>query len=344
MKAVKGHRYYSERTKLESVIPLNTPFILYLDPSSVCNLQCEFCPCGRAHEDLWTDSKRKSIGLMDFDLYKKIIDDCMEFEQNIKVLRLYKEGEPLLNPLFPDMVAYAKKTGKFNSIDVTTNGTLLNPELNRRIVDAGLSRINISVEGLSGNMYKKICGREIDFEQFVDNIKDLYQHKGNCHVFIKTLTAEKNLDIRNKQEQEFYDIFGDICDEIAFENIAPCWPGFDKEYYSEEGIYGNKIQECVVCPRIFYILTINSDGAATQCIVDWNRRMLIGDVRNESAVELWKKMDSCRIEHLKGNRRKMPGCDECLEIETAAIDNIDAFREELLEKFLCKRNEEMRKE
>ena len=72
MKAVVGTRYHKNRTALETVIPLKTPFILYLDPSSACNLRCEFCPCGGAHKDLWTDAKRNSIGTMDFELYKKM--------------------------------------------------------------------------------------------------------------------------------------------------------------------------------------------------------------------------------------------------------------------------------
>ena len=65
MKAVEGQRYIKEgRTKLETVIPLQTPFILYCDPASICNLQCEFCPCGRAHADLWTEDKKKSINFL----------------------------------------------------------------------------------------------------------------------------------------------------------------------------------------------------------------------------------------------------------------------------------------
>ena len=332
MKAKEGHRYYDERTRLETVIPLSTPYILYVDPASICNLQCKFCPCGTAHKELWTTEKSKSIGIMDFDLYKKIIDDCMAFPGKIKVLRLYKEGEPLINPHFADMIAYAHATNKFIGIDTTTNGTLLNPELNRNIVNAGLTRIHISVEGFDGKAYKEICGKEIDFENFVANIKDLYDHKENCHIFIKTLTAETDEQINLEKKKRFYDIFGDICDEISFEHVSPCWPGFDKEMYSDTGIYGNKIQECTVCPRIFYILTINSDGAATQCIVDWNRKMLIGDVHNQTVPELWKAMRACQLEHLKGNRRKMIGCDECLEIETAAVDNIDDYRLELLDK------------
>lgn len=61
--------------------------------------------------------------------------------------------------------------------------------------------------------------------------------------------------------------------------------------------------------------------------------MTIGNIKDNSVKELWNKMDQYRIEHLKGNRRKMIGCDECLEIETAALDNIDEYREELLKKF-----------
>lgn len=334
MKAKEGHRYYKERTRLETVIPLATPFILYVDPSSACNLKCNFCPCGRAHDDLWTDEKRKSIGMMQMDLFKKIVDDCNGFPDKIKVLRLYKEGEPLANPHFAEMVAYARQSGNFIGIDTTTNGTLLNPELNRKLIAAGLTRIHISVEGLSGKEYEDICGTHIDFDKFRANIRDLYEHKGDCHIFIKTIVENCSEADEMEKKKKFYELFGDMCDEISFEHIAPCWPGFDKELYSKEvGVYGNKIQECVVCPRLFYILTINSDGAATRCIVDWNRKMLIGDVHENSVPELWKMMDEYRIEHLRGNRRKMVGCDECLEIETAAIDNIDEYREELLKKF-----------
>jgi MoaA/NifB/PqqE/SkfB family radical SAM enzyme len=46
---------------------------------------------------------------MKMDLYKKIIDDMKKFEHPIKVLRLYKDGEPLINKHFPEMISYAKK-------------------------------------------------------------------------------------------------------------------------------------------------------------------------------------------------------------------------------------------
>ena len=89
MKAKEGHRYYNQRTRLETVIPLSTPYILFVDPSSACNLKCSFCPCGGAHSELWTEEKHRSVGIMDMNLFRKVIDDCAGFPEKIKVLRLY---------------------------------------------------------------------------------------------------------------------------------------------------------------------------------------------------------------------------------------------------------------
>ncbi|MDL2217835.1 radical SAM protein [Christensenellaceae bacterium OttesenSCG-928-M15] len=328
MKAKIGTRYYEKRTRLETVIPLDTPFILFLDPSSVCNLKCEFCPCGRAHEDQWSDAKRASVEIMPFDLYKKIIDDCHAFPQKLKVLRLYKEGEPLVNPRLADMIAYARDSGCFESIDLTTNGTLLNPALNRKLVESGLSRINISVEALSAEGYAQICGVKLDFDAFVDNIRDLYAHKGDCHIFIKTMTENLN----KETEQRFYDIFGDICDEIAIEHIANCWPGFGNTETETNVYHGGQSKEYVVCPRIFYILTVNANGTASHCIVDWNYTGIIGDVKTQSLVDIWNSPEyqGIRMLHLHEKRREVPLCADCMEIESAAVDNIDEFREMIL--------------
>ena len=47
--AIKPRINMKERTKLEEVIPLDTPFILTVSPASACNLKCAFCPTGDRH-------------------------------------------------------------------------------------------------------------------------------------------------------------------------------------------------------------------------------------------------------------------------------------------------------
>ena len=106
------------RTPLETVIPLSTPFVVFVDPASACNFQCTFCPTGL--RDMIRDTGRYQ-GAMRFELFTKIIDDLDAFERPIRVLRLYKDGEPFLNKRLADMIAYAKASGRVEYIDTTTN-------------------------------------------------------------------------------------------------------------------------------------------------------------------------------------------------------------------------------
>ena len=103
-------------------------------------------------------------------MFKKIVDDICEFDEPIKVLRLYKDGEPLLNPHFVDMIKYAKEKGCCDRVDTTTNAALLTHDLSLKIIEAGLDRINISIEGMTEDQYMEFSGAKIDFKKLVDEI------------------------------------------------------------------------------------------------------------------------------------------------------------------------------
>ena len=164
------------RTPLETVIPLATPFIIFVDPASSCNFKCTFCPTG--HRDMIAETGRFQ-GVMKLDVFQKIIDDLQEFEKPIKVLRMYKDGEPFLNKRIADMVAYAKKSGRVEYIDTTTNGTFLSPDRVGPVLEAGIDKINISCEGMTEETYMRFTGFKFDFKKFVDNIKWIYANKSS---------------------------------------------------------------------------------------------------------------------------------------------------------------------
>jgi len=244
MKAeIKPRIELENRTKLEEAIPIDVPFLVFLDPADICNFQCKFCPTG--NRALIKKINRNS-GLMDFDLYKKIIDDLCEFEKPVKVLRLYKDGEPFLHPELAGMVRYAKERGCALQVDTTTNGSLLNPEKNLELIEAGLDKIFISLEGLSDEFYKEFTGSNLKFDELVENIRHFYENRKNCIVCIKIIG-----DYLSEEEKDrFFNIFGDIADRIFIENVAPCWPKFEMSGVtpnSEVGIYGQEIKEVQVC-------------------------------------------------------------------------------------------------
>jgi len=170
------------RTPLETVIPLATPFIVFIDPASSCNFKCTFCPTG--HRDMIAETGRFQ-GVMKFDVFRKVIDDLGEFDKPIKVLRMYKDGEPFLNKRLAEMIAYARKSGHIDYIDTTTNGTFISPDRVGPVLEAGIDKINISVDGMNEETYDKFTGFKFDFAKFVENVKWVYENKGDCEIVVK---------------------------------------------------------------------------------------------------------------------------------------------------------------
>lgn len=323
------------RTKLETVIPMRSPFIINIDPADVCNFQCKFCPTG--DRELMRNTPGRNHGLMDFELYKKIIDDICGFEDKVKVIRLYKDGEPLLNPYFAEMVKYAKKSGCCDRVDTTTNASLLTHELSDKIIEAGLDRINISIEGVNEQQYLDFSGYKMKYEELVDNIRYFYEHKTNTEMIVKT-----NGDILTEEQKQFFlDTFGDITDGIFIESIMDCWPTFEQkkvEVNEERGIYGQEIREVLVCPYVFYSLAVNSDGTISLCFLDWHRKLVIGDVRKDNIVEIWNgdKLREYQKLFLRGERKTHAICAECGQLKQGQPDDIDQFASDLLEKINLK--------
>lgn len=331
MKAkIKPRIDLEHRTKLETVIPLKVPFIINIDPSDLCNFQCKFCPTAD-REFNKTISGRNRI--MDFELYKKIVDDICKFEKPIKVLRLYKDGEPLLNPKFPEMVRYAKEKKCADRIDTTTNASLLTPEKSLAIIKAGIDRINISIEGVSQKQYVEFSKYKINFDNLVKNITYLYKNKKNCEIIIKI----NGDSISEKDKEKFYEIFGDIADGVYIEHIMSCWPNYelkDVKINQEVGIYGQKIKEVDVCPYVFYSFSINSDGSVSACFLDWAHKIIIGDVKKESVKDIWngKKLLDYQKMFLEKKRKGHPVCGVCGQMTHGYTDDIDAYADELLNK------------
>ena len=323
------------RTPLQDVIPLETPFLLYVDPSSACNFRCQFCPSG--HKDLIAQSGYRR-GHMGFELFNKIIGDLDEFEKPIKVLRLNKVGEPLLNSNLPKMIECAKKCGKVEYMDLATNASLFTRDLLSQLVDAGLDRLNISLEGINRDQYLEHAKVDVDFDKLTEHLIWLYSNKGNCEITIKI----PGNYLTDEQKNIFYSTFGNYCDRIFVEDIAPIWPLFDVEkranttVQNTEGQYKLPLEQKDTCTYIFYAAAINADGTVSACCPDWDQKLIVGDARKESLKNIWnsKSFNALRRQHLEGRRCNNNICYNCGHIKYSQIDNIDQYRDRLLQKFI----------
>jgi MoaA/NifB/PqqE/SkfB family radical SAM enzyme len=318
------------RTALETVIPLDTPFVVFVDPSDACNFKCRFCPTSDRN-------LMKSVGRpwkqMSFDLFKKIADDMTEFSGQVEVLRMYKDGEPLLNKRLADMIKYARDVGASKRIDTTTNAALLTKDKGKEIADAGLDRINISIYGVNSDHYRNFSDVKLEFEKVLGNVREFYEVRGNCEMLVKINGDTLSGDEKN----QFLSLFGDYTDKIFIEHTMSCWPDFQLrgvDVNRERGIYDQEIQEVSICPYPFYSFSINSDGLASVCFLDWSRKMVVGDASLESLTEIWNgpQLKGYRKLFLDGNRKKHPLCGGCGQMTHGLPDNLDPYKEQLSQK------------
>ena len=273
---------------------------------------------------------------MDFELYKKIIGDLDRFPQVIKVLRLQLGGEPLLNKRFPDMVRYAKEKQPLTEVDTTTNASLLTPDVSDALIDSGLDKLFISLQGMDAGAYKSISEVDIDFDKVLNNVLYFCRNRHNCKVYIKV----PDIGINESEERQFYELFADYADEMFVERIIPTWPDFDiSNAKTDDGIgyYGKPIDTKYinVCPLIFYDMVIDFDGSVIPCSVDWAHLTNLGTVQKRSLHEVWNshELNELRRLHLRGERHLHPLCGKCVTLQYCNVDQIDEYADELLNRF-----------
>ena len=334
MSAIRRAKIYArERTPLEGVLPLQIPFSVQIDICSACNMKCNFC----FHSD--TETIKKSgikFGAMSLELFERIIDDmrlCWR-EQKIKKLRLFKVGEPLMNPDVARMVAYAKNAGVAECIEITTNGTLLNEKLSLELIDAGLDILNISVNGINEQQYRNACQYEMDFQDFYRKIEFFYNHKRDCKIFIKY----SDIGYTEAEKRKFYQIFEDVSDEIFVETISSTlWQDTNisgKINNTHKGTYGQELKQKEVCPFLFTTMVINNLGIAHLCCVDWKTEYILGDLKTEKIADIWNGETLRRYQmlHLKKMKDVVPLCRQCESLSANTTDDIDDYAEVILER------------
>lgn len=330
MSAEVKTRTQEERVFINPLLPLDTPINVLIDPSSSCNLRCSFCPT--------SDAKRmreigKFRGNMSFELFKDIIDGLGQFPQPIKNLHLSKDGEPLLNKFLPEMIRYAKDSGFVEQITVTTNATLLDKDIADRLANSGLDRLRISLEGLDEADYLKIAKYKVDFNELVEKIKYFCSIKGDCHVHVK---VPENC-ISDKPEQYFYELFQDVTDTYAIEQIVQLLPSYDiPELYDidqEKGLFHQEVKRKEVCGFIFYSIAVSAEGLVSPCCIDWAQELTIGDTTKNSLYEIWQsdELQLLRIQHLSLKAGENPVCSNCNAPNVCCLENVDSERERVLE-------------
>ena len=141
------------------IVDRNTS-IIDVRPITSCNLNCIFCS---------VDAGLSSRNQVDFvvereylvEEFKKLVD----FKECDVEVHLGTQGEPLLYAEIVELIKDLSSIKKVKTISMDTNGTLLTEELVDKLAEAGLTRINLSLNAMDKNLARKLAGCKYNLDK-----------------------------------------------------------------------------------------------------------------------------------------------------------------------------------
>ncbi len=275
------------------------PLLVDIELASVCNLKCPMC------YTISDEFKQKvNAKLMDFDLFKKIVD---EIAGDVPAIRLSLRGESTLHPMFIECIQYAKDKG-INEISFLTNGSKLDRENFIKMMDAGASWITVSFDGL-GEEYEKIR-KPLKYEETLAKIKEIKEIKKEFDVNKPVIKIQGIWPSIRVNPEEFYNTLAPYVDSVAFN------PLIDFTKRPEDKVFIDNFY----CPMIYQRLVIGADGLVMMCSNDEENTHVIGNANEETVYDIWhgEKLNRVRELHKKTNGYKdLEVCRNCyLPVET----------------------------
>lgn len=129
-----------------------------------CNFRCTYCmPKEIFGDDYVFLPKNELLSFEEMERFAKLFASL-----GVKKLRL-TGGEPLMRRDLPDLIAKLTKIEGIEDIGLTTNGVLLG-QYAQPLYDAGLRRLNMSLDAMDPELFGKMNGRGIKPELILKNI------------------------------------------------------------------------------------------------------------------------------------------------------------------------------
>lgn len=285
---------------IKSRVPeeIDFPKVVLIDNISYCNLKCSMC----FHKEM----KRPS-GIMEWDLYKKIIDEIAENNPDAQIWITFF-GEGLMLKDLPERVKYARDKGLSNII-LNTNGNLIKTATSKKLIEAGLNGFYVGIDAFKPETYEQIRvgGKLEKVRNGVLEYKKLLEEYGKPDQTVVVQFVE--MDINAAELDNFVKFWHD-------ENGIQCKVRPMVSWAGKAGMQATNLQETedrLPCYWAMNTINITDIGDVALCSVDLDCASPMGNVVNSSIKEVWNaSLKEFRTDQREGNWDKLPPmCQEC---------------------------------
>lgn len=288
------------------------PYSFFVEPTNICNLSCPLCPTG-------TGEQNRNKGYMNMDVYNKLLSDISE---SVFEIHFGFQGEPMLHPKLDLMIYMANKLNIQTRL--FSNFNVKNDILYTKLVNSGLCRVTISLDGNTQNTYEQYrIGGNIN--QVLHNIETISNCRSKSNSAFPLIEVQALMLNINESSMDSISILAQNAGADILKVKCPSLPihylGLDKSLsyqgkinmYDEFGNLKNisgKETFTKLCRSIYFEPGIVCwDGSVAMCCRDVNAKYLHSNIgSNASFKEIW----NCRF--MKELRSKMIYSENSLEI------------------------------
>jgi hypothetical protein len=264
------------------------PDIVQIESTNLCNAKCVFCP---------RDEMHRRQGVMDIDLFKKIVDECAAL--GITHVRVHNYGEPFLDKQLVEKVRYAKQRG-IAEVGMISNGSLISEDIARGMIEAGLDAINISVDAAGKDVFER-TRLNLDYDTVIGNIRTLVRLRQELGKKRPRLILSFVRQDNSADEQAFIREWGAIADKIHITDL-----------HNWAGTLHERSNVRYPCYRLWQTFTVLWDGRVSLCCADYDGRNVLGDLRTSTIAAVWNSpaYRAVRRQHLdSGGPEICRSCD-----------------------------------
>ncbi len=272
------------------------PYIL-IEPVSACNLRCPMC-----FQSDRSFTRKPFMGVMDFDLFKSVVDQAAE--GGCRAITLASRGEPLMHPRIGDMLAHLSSKKAFYDIKLNTNGTRLTEALCHELLSSDLNVLVFSIDHYEKERYEAIRVNAVfeevrrNVDRFLD-IRDAQYPDSSCEIRISGVRVDPDMD-----EERFRAYWGDRFDNIALVDMIERWDTYRNEPDPDE---------TSACSQLWDRMYVWFDGSCNPCDADYKSTLSYGNAATTPLDKIWRgeALRALRDIHTAGARPSVSPCDRC---------------------------------
>jgi radical SAM protein with 4Fe4S-binding SPASM domain len=194
---------------------------------------------------------------------------------------------------------------------INTNATLLEENMNRKLIERGLTRIRIGFDGATADTYEKIrIGA--NFHKVKDNILNCIRIRNEMGSSLPIVRVScVHLSENDKEIQDFITFWKPQVDYVSIQRYKP--HEFTQERERGKMGAGEKVVENVKCSQPFESLYIRVNGDVHACCsMVYGPR--VGSIFESSVSDIWNSDKMKRLRWLLKNGvwDDIPTCKKCM--------------------------------